>query len=740
MKARIFFVYGLIIIAFSTSAQVPQKFNFQAVVRDAQNNLIKNQDVGLKLSILEGSASGSPVYVETHTVTTTGFGLANLVIGDGSVVSGTFGEIPWGSDDYFLKVEVDPVGGSAYEHVGTSQLISVPYALYSGNISSPTKKFTIQENLGHPVDSALFEVRNLEGQTVFAVYPEGTRVYVLDEEAKGKKGGFSVGGYSRTTKGITDEYLRITPDSIRLYIDESDTKGKKGGFSVGGYSRSTKGTSEYFNITGWSEDDVIPGINRVVWYPQRNDFMAGNVLVEDGNDVGENSMAVGYQSQAIGNYSEAFGYQSIARGENSTAIGNQAIAEKTSSFAFGTGAIAQGVNSYAIGSSGVDSAGIPTGNTISAGEQSVALGMGSRAEGFGSVAIGTENKSSGVFSLAMGYQSEASGYYATAVGKNTIASALAATAMGYHTEANDQYATALGRHTLASGNIATAIGYRTDATGSFSTAMGIDSEAAGPSATAMGRASVASGSVSTSMGGWTRASGLYSTAMGYKSIASETTSTAMGYWTTARANSATAMGKYTVASGDVATAMGYRTTARSCNSLAIGRYNDTLTTSSVNSWVSTDPLFIIGNGSSSTSRHNAMMLKKNGETYFPDVYYDFVNTGRTLVIAYDGKIGYISSSRRYKNNITSMEDIGWLFDLRPVNFLYKNDDSEAKQYGLIAEEVEEVNPSFVSYNNDGEPETVSYSQLISPIIKALQDQDKLIKELQEEIELLKKNE
>ncbi|MEN8251117.1 MAG: tail fiber domain-containing protein [Bacteroidota bacterium] len=77
------------------------------------------------------------------------------------------------------------------------------------------------------------------------------------------------------------------------------------------------------------------------------------------------------------------------------------------------------------------------------------------------------------------------------------------------------------------------------------------------------------------------------------------------------------------------------------------------------------------------------------------------------------------------------------YDLRPVTFQYKEDESKTKQYGLIAEEVEKVNPILVSYNSDGEPETVSYSQLIAPMIKALQNQAELINELEGRIAKLK---
>ena len=249
MKKRTYVISVCIGIALAAGAQVPRKFNYQAVVRTAQKELVTDQDVGFRLSILEGTANGSPVYVETQHVTTNAYGIANFTIGDGSLVSGAFENIPWGEEPCFLKVEVDPAGGSVYEHVGTTQLVSVPYAVYSANLSSPTRKFTIQENEDHPVDSALFEVRNAEGQTVFAVYPEGTRIFILDEDAKGKKGGFAVGGYSRATKGETSEYMRVTPDSVRIYINNDPGKGKKGGFAVGGYSRTSKSSEpDYLSV------------------------------------------------------------------------------------------------------------------------------------------------------------------------------------------------------------------------------------------------------------------------------------------------------------------------------------------------------------------------------------------------------------------------------------------------------------------------------------------------------------
>jgi hypothetical protein len=223
--------------------------------------------------------------------------------------------------------------------------------------------------------------------------------------------------------------------------------------------------------------------------------------------------------------------------------------------------------------------------------------------------------------------------------------------------------------------------------------------------------------------------------MGQETEAIGDRSTAMGRNTKAIGDYSTAMGTNTLARGNYSTTMGGGTLARANYSVVIGRLNDTSATSSPSTWVDTDPLFIIGNGSDYDNRHNAVLVNKNGEVYFPDVYGDEVGTTNLdLYIDDSGKIGYVTSSLRYKRKINTMEDISWLYQLRPVNFIYKNDKSETNQYGLIAEEVEKINPLFVSYNQEGQVETVHYSKLVTPMIKALQEHEKKILEQQNIIE------
>lgn len=114
-------------------AQVPQKMSYQSVIRKADGSLVVNTSVRIKISILQGSATGTAVYVETQTTTTNANGLATLAIGGGTPTTGTFAGINWASGTYFIKTETDPTGGTNYAISGTSQLLSVPYALYAGS-------------------------------------------------------------------------------------------------------------------------------------------------------------------------------------------------------------------------------------------------------------------------------------------------------------------------------------------------------------------------------------------------------------------------------------------------------------------------------------------------------------------------------------------------------------------------------------------------------------------------------
>jgi hypothetical protein len=128
---KIMTICAALIMTANVFAQSPNKMSYQAVIRNASNALVANQAVGMRISILQSTASGTAVYVETQTTTTNANGLASIEIGAGSVNTGTFAAINWANGPYFIKTETDPVGSTNYSIIGTSQLLSVPYALYS---------------------------------------------------------------------------------------------------------------------------------------------------------------------------------------------------------------------------------------------------------------------------------------------------------------------------------------------------------------------------------------------------------------------------------------------------------------------------------------------------------------------------------------------------------------------------------------------------------------------------------
>jgi hypothetical protein len=126
-------IIGWLLLSVSVFAQAPQKMSYQAVIRNNNNALLTSTTVGMQISILQGSETGTPVYVETQTTSTNSNGLVSLEIGTGIVVTGAFAGINWATGPYFIKTETDPTGGTAYAIAGTSELMSVPYALFSAN-------------------------------------------------------------------------------------------------------------------------------------------------------------------------------------------------------------------------------------------------------------------------------------------------------------------------------------------------------------------------------------------------------------------------------------------------------------------------------------------------------------------------------------------------------------------------------------------------------------------------------
>jgi len=265
---------SVVLLAVTTVfAQAPQKFKYQAVARDASGLPLPSQDVSLRLSILQGSEVGASVYSEIHSVTTNEFGLINLNIGEGTT-SDDFSSINWGSASFFVQVEMDIANGSNFTEAGTSELLSVPYALYSnesgsstsetwqltgqniyydsGNVGigtqTPDGKFVVQASSSSLDTDVLFEVKDKDGNSVMQVTSGGVRINVKDggDDTRGAAGGFAVGriGTARSSSTL----MKVTSDSIRLYVGSGD-RASAGGFAVGRIGTARTSSDEFLRVT-----------------------------------------------------------------------------------------------------------------------------------------------------------------------------------------------------------------------------------------------------------------------------------------------------------------------------------------------------------------------------------------------------------------------------------------------------------------------------------------------------------
>ena len=131
---NLFIISILNLILLNLTAQVPNAFKYQAVVRNSDGQLLSSQTINLRASVIKENPNGTTVYSEGfNQIKTNLFGIINLEIGRGQIYFGDFTKVDWGNGMYFVKIEIDVKGNGVYEVASNSQLLAVPYALYAGN-------------------------------------------------------------------------------------------------------------------------------------------------------------------------------------------------------------------------------------------------------------------------------------------------------------------------------------------------------------------------------------------------------------------------------------------------------------------------------------------------------------------------------------------------------------------------------------------------------------------------------
>ncbi|GEN78156.1 beta strand repeat-containing protein [Chryseobacterium hagamense] len=237
---KILLAAGLMLGTTLTFAQAPEKMSYQAIIRNASGQVLVNQNVGVRVSVLQGSPSGTLVYSERLTGSTNANGLLTVELGTGTVLSGTFNTINWPSGSYYLKTETDPAGGTAYTITGTSQLLSVPYALFAksaGGVSGGTA-FTVPYTNTSTNAGALFSLTN-NGDGISL---EGINTTTTSNVAavRGTITNTSPGGFSSAVKGMNNGTGGL---GIGVY-------GSQDGSGWGSYGVTPSGIGVYGNSTG----------------------------------------------------------------------------------------------------------------------------------------------------------------------------------------------------------------------------------------------------------------------------------------------------------------------------------------------------------------------------------------------------------------------------------------------------------------------------------------------------------
>ena len=615
-------------------------------------------------------------------------------------------------------------------------------------------KAVINDNQGSPLSNQLIVIQFsiLQGDSQTMVYSEN---HTPTTDTNGLiilnigEGTILSGDYTSIDWASETHFLNVQVNSGGGLVDLGTTQfltvpyaiSAQTAQNVNGLESITEGSSTGWRLVGRDPDffgDIGSGAV---------DFSQSNSNAAEFGALGSNAVAFGFRTRA-----ESF---AIAGGFDTTASG-------LASIAFGNESLASGLSAVAIGNSAV-------------------------AQGDGATALGVQTFASGERSMAMGSVSSATGEQAIALGSNVNARSYAEIALGSYNTAYTPVSTTnfnssdrllvIGNGNAANNASDALILYKNGAL-----QVGEESEATGVQSFASGRFTEASGATTTAMGNFSQALGDRSTALGFETQASGIQAIAIGTSSVASGEGAIALATISNASGNYAMAFGSGTRAPSYRETVMGTYNTEYTPLSTTNFVSLDRLFVIGNGTGSLSRSDAVTVLKNGNVgigtstpqerfhvangrlrigtetvedtgsnrlewncgLFPDTDDSFQLGGSALrweaVWATDGTIN--TSDRREKKDIKGLNyGLREILNLNPVRFRWKAKPEQGEKLGLIAQDVLEIIPEVVKTHeyvasDDSQNATrikkeldrlgVYYTDLIPVLIKAIQEQQEII--------------
>ncbi len=416
------------------SAQAPQSFPYQAVARNTSGNLLVSQPISIRMSVLDLTSTGSILYRETHAVTTNALGLFSVNIGQGVVVTGTFAGIAWASGAKYIKVEMDASGGTTYVAMGTSQLLSVPYALYANvpGVAGPT---------GAQGPIGLTGATGSQGPIGLTGAPGPQGIQGI-QGATGTAGSANISG----TANALIKFTNATTGGNSIVFDNGTNVG------IGTNSPSTKlEINGQVKITGGA-----PGNGKVLT-SNANGLATWETPVSSGGSTLDSAYNVGGRGQG----------RIITADSGAVKIQGEDGFQVTGTYGIGNDIDLSGIGTrmFFNPKKAAFRAGLVTGNVWdkdSVGGYSFATGFNTKAKGLSSVATGASTNATGDLSTAMGYFTNASGDNSTSMGYFTNSTGDKSVAMGGFTYATGDYSSAMGENTQANGYAGLAIGRYND--------------------------------------------------------------------------------------------------------------------------------------------------------------------------------------------------------------------------------------------------------------------------------------
>ena len=307
----VFSIAVVLVTAVSVYAQVPQGFNFQAVARGATGEILADQALGVQVSIIKGTEDGNPIYEETHSITTNPLGLIQLVIGEGTAAEGQiFSEVDFGNDNYYVKLAIDPSGGTEYADLGTTRLLSVPYALVAQK--------AIDGNGNSTGAITEYNLNTSENDTSFIVNATGTKSISGALKVKSSTDGSNRGVDSRVVSGSGNEssqlgsYGRAEGEGTGSHFGSYGIALGSGGGNNYGTFGWAEGTGKFnFGVQAVARGD---GSGEIVPLGEEVDFNFGSYNIAGGfYSSGNLNGNVGVEAQAAGENGSRIDFGVIAR-------------------------------------------------------------------------------------------------------------------------------------------------------------------------------------------------------------------------------------------------------------------------------------------------------------------------------------------------------------------------------------------------------------------------------------------